>query len=108
MSTELITKIVEAVLTILLALISAYVIPWLKTKIGQDKMDQLNSFIELAVRAAEQLYTPEEWEQKKAYVVGLAQAKIQQLGIGLTEDQLDAIIEGIVNAVKHNPPEVAA
>ena len=106
MSTDLITKIVEAILTIPLALVSAYVIPWLKTKIGQDKMDQLNDFIELAVRAAEQLYTPEEWQQKKAYVLDLAEAKILQLGLGLTEDQLDAIIEGIVNAVKHNVPEV--
>lgn len=105
MSTDLITKIVEAVLTIVLALVSAYVIPWIKTKIGQDKMDQLNRFIELAVRAAEQLYTPEEWEQKKKYVLQLAAGEIQQLGLGLTEEQLDAIIEGIVNAVKHGGAE---
>lgn len=105
MSTDLITKIVEAVVTILLAVISAYVIPWLRTKIGTDKMDQLNNFIELAVRAAEQLYTPEEWSQKKAYVLDLATSKVLQLGINLTEAQLDAIIEGIVNAVKHGGAE---
>ena len=105
MSTDLITKIVEAILTIVLALVSAYVIPWIRTKIGQDKMDQLTCFIDLAVHAAGQLYTPEEWERKKEYVLQLAADKALQLGLGVTEDQLDAIIEGIVNAVKHGGAE---
>ena len=102
MNTDLITKIVELLLTIIIMLLSAYVIPWIKTRIGAEKMKQLEQFCEAAVRAAEQLYTPDQWKQKKEYVLQLVTDKITSLGIGLNEAEVDAIIEGVVNFVKHN------
>lgn len=101
MTPEQITKIVEALLTILGIIVSAYVIPWIKTKINAEKLEQLEVFCEQAVRAAEQLYTPEEWKLKKAYVLSLVNEQIEKLGLGLNEAEVDAIIEGIVNYVKH-------
>lgn len=102
MTPEMITKITECAITIILLIVSAYVIPFLKSKIGTDKMQLLEDFVEAAVRAAEQLYTPEEWKLKKDYVTHLVSEKANDLGIGLNEAEIDAIIEGIVNYVKHN------
>lgn len=102
MNTDLITKIVELVLSIVIMLLSAYVIPWIRTKIGAEKMKQLEQFCEASVRAAEQLYTPEQWSQKKEYVLALVTEKMKTLGIGLNEAEVDAIIEGVVNFVKHS------
>lgn len=102
MTPEMITKITECAITIILLIVSAYVIPFLKSKIGTDKMQLLKDFVEAAVRAAEQLYKPEEWKLKKDYVTHLVSEKANDLGIGLNEAEIDAIIEGIVNYVKHN------
>lgn len=102
MTPEMITKVTECALTVIVLLVSAYLIPWLKTKIGEEKLEELEKFCEQAVRAAEQLYTPEEYKLKKAYVLSLVNEQIEKLGLGLNEAEIDAIIEGIVNYVKHN------
>ena len=102
MTTEMISKITECVITVIVLLVSAYVIPYLKNKIGTDKMQLLEQFVEAAVRAAEQLYKPEEWKLKKDYVTQLVTERANSLGIGLDEAEIDAVIEGIVNYVKHN------
>ena len=92
----------ECTITVIVLLVSAYVIPYLKNKIGADKMQRLEQFVEAAVRAAEQLYKPEEWKLKKDYVTQLVTEKANGLGIGLNEAEIDAVIEGVVNYVKHN------
>ncbi len=102
MTPEMITKVTECALTIIVLLVSAYLIPWLKTKISEEKLEELEKFCEQAVRAAEQLYTPKEYKLKKAYVLSLINEQIEKLGLGLNEAEIDAIIEGIVNYVKHN------
>lgn len=102
MTPEMITKVTECALTVIVLLVSAYLIPWLKTKISEEKLEELEKFCEQAVRAAEQLYTPEEYKLKKAYVLSLINEQIEKLGLGLNEAEIDAIIEGIVNYVKHN------
>lgn len=102
MTPEMITKVTECVLTVIVLIVSAYLIPWLKTKISEEKLEELEKFCEQAVRAAEQLYTPEEYKLKKAYVLSLINEQIEKLGLGLNEAEIDAIIEGIVNYVKHN------
>ena len=102
MTPETITKITECAITIILLIVSAYVIPFLKSKIETGKMYLLDDFVEWAIRAAEQLYKPEEWKLKKDYVTHLVSEKANDLGIGLNEAEIDAIIEGIVNYVKHN------
>lgn len=100
MTPELITKIVEALVTILLALVSAYVIPWIKNRVGEDKYNLLVSFAETVVRSAEKIFTPEQWEQKKEYAVDMVLEKSNSLGLKIGIDEINAIIEGAVQAVK--------
>lgn len=102
MTPEMISKITECTITVIILIVSAYVIPFLKNKIGTDKMQLLQEFAEACVRAAEQIYTKEDWKLKKDYVTRLVTEKATDLGIGLNEAEIDAIIEGIVNYVKHN------
>ena len=102
MTPEMISKITECMITVIILIVSAYVIPFLKNKIGTDKMQLLQEFAEACVRAAEQIYTKEDWKLKKDYVTRLVTEKATDLGIGLNEAEIDAIIEGIVNYVKHN------
>lgn len=100
MNPELITKLVEAIVTVVIVIISAYVIPWLKNKVGEDKYATIIEFAEIVVRSAEKIYTPEQWQEKKQYAVNLVIEKAKNLGIDLSVEEVNAIIEGAVQAVK--------
>ena len=39
------TPIVEAIIALLAAVITAYALPWLKARLGNEKFDQLSSWL---------------------------------------------------------------
>ena len=83
------TPIVEAIVALVAAVITAFVIPWLKGKIDADKLEE----IELWVTVAVQLYVGSgRGAEKKAYVVQFLQEK----GFTLDPDSLDKLIEAAV------------
>lgn len=97
-----ITKIiVEAIVSISIILITRYLIPWIKEKIGVEKYTTIKQYCELSVRSAEMLFTEEQWKEKKAYVVACVEAKLHEIGLEMTELEVNAIIEGFVQAVKN-------
>lgn len=100
MTPELTTKLIETILTLLGILITAYVVPWLKEKIGEQKYNNFIDFVDRCVRAADQIYEPEQWLDKKVYVVGLVQDYAHKIGLCLDEAEIDAIIEGLVNILR--------
>ena len=98
---QLFVQVVSAVITIIVSLISAYVIPWLKAKISKDQIETLNYYLELAVKCANQIYTAEQWQEKKQYVTNYIVDVINnKLSLTLTEQDIDTLIEGMVNHVK--------
>lgn len=100
MNVELVSKLIEAVVTVAVVLITAYVIPWLKSKIGENKYNEIVSYVEFAVRCAEKLYNTEQGKEKKQYVYSYILRKAKELDIELTEEDINILIEGVVHAVK--------
>lgn len=87
------TPIMEAIIALVVAVITAFVIPWLKGKIDADKLEKIKLWVTVAVEAAEQLYKGSgRGEEKKAYVVQFLQEK----GFTLDPDSLDKLIEAAV------------
>ena len=87
------TPIMEAIIALVVAVITAFAIPWLKGKIDADKLEQIKLWVTVAVEAAEQLYNGTgRGEEKKAYVVKFLQEK----GVTLDPDSLDKLIEAAV------------
>ena len=105
MNSELLTVIIKAIIMVLSVLVTAVIIPYIKEKIGESKYDELTYFVKYAVRCAEQMYTPEEWKEKKEYVTAYIIKKAQEININLSEEDIDVLIEGIVNEIKHNYKE---
>lgn len=82
------TPILQAVIALAAALITAFVIPWIKSKTTLEQRELLLSVITSLVYAAEQIYGAGKGKEKLAYVV-------EQLGErGMTADI--AAIEAIV------------
>lgn len=87
------TPIVEAIVALVAAIITAFVIPWLKGKIDADKLEEIELWVTVAVEAAEQLYTGSgRGAEKKAYVVEFLNKK----GFKIDAETLDKLIEAAV------------
>lgn len=103
MNSELFVKIILAIVSICGALVTAYVVPFIKSKISSEELSKLFEYAKIAVRCAEQIYTVEQWQEKKEYVMNYVMNIMnEKLHINLSYDQIDTIVEGIVNEVKHN------
>jgi type II secretory pathway pseudopilin PulG len=88
-----ITTVIEAVLALIGALITAFLIPWIKNKTGAEKLEQIELWVTVAVEAAEQIYTGSgKGAQKKAYVLEFLNSK----GFDLDWEEIDMMIESAV------------
>ena len=88
-----ITPIFEAVAALIAALITAFVIPYIKSKTTAEQQKEMNAWVKIAVAAAEQIYVGSgRGEEKKAYVIDW----LRSHGITVDEEKLDALIEAAV------------
>lgn len=63
------TDILQALITLLATLITTFLIPYIKKKISAEKLEELKTWISIAVKAAEQLYGSKTGQQKKEFVL---------------------------------------
>ena len=90
------TQIILAVITLIGALISRYLIPWLKAKLDDRQTEALNAIVRVAVYAAEQLFESSEGKAKKAYVLNL----LKDNGFDVDSATVDALIEATVKELR--------
>ena len=100
MSADTLNILIKAIVTAISIILTTFVVPWLKSKIDDDKLVKLENYCSLAIRCAEQIYTTEEYQQKKAYVLDYISNKAEEIGIDATAEDLENIIEGLVNEIK--------
>ena len=94
-----ITTIIEAVFMLLAAIITAIVIPYIKSKTTASQQAEINAWVNIAVTAAEQIYTGSgRGEEKKTYVLNW----IREHGITVDAEKLDALIEAAVYDLTNN------
>lgn len=102
MNEQIFTQLVIGIITIVSALVSAYLIPWLKVKVETTQMADLIGFVEKCVKWANQTIPEEEWKRKKQEVTNLVEEYVNKhTGLVLTDADLDAIVEAVVYSVKN-------
>lgn len=88
-----ITPIIEAVIMLITAVISAFLIPWIRSKTTDSQRQQLIAWIKIAVAAAEQMFVGSgRGEEKKKYVLAFLEDK----GLTIDENSVNAAIEAAV------------
>ena len=70
-----ITPIIEGLIALFSAVITAFVIPFIKAKLTRSQQENLRFWVSLAVRAAEQLYGSGTGKEKKEYVISFLLSK---------------------------------
>ena len=89
--------ILKAVVSVCAALITAYVIPYLKTKLADAKYERLLKIVVTAVEAAEQTFKKAgQGAVKKDDVLVFVTKWMVDHGINITQEQLDRLIEATV------------
>lgn len=89
-----ITPIVNAVIALLAAGVSVFLIPWIKSKTTDEQRKELLEWVKIGVAAAEQLYEGQgRGEEKKKYVLKF----LASMGFTVDEEAVNAAIEAAVN-----------
>ena len=87
-----ITPVIELIITIVSAVITLYIIPYIREKVSVEKQKKLKNWVEIAVKAAEQMYGSKTGQQKKDYVLAFLLSK----GVVFDADEVTAMIESEV------------
>ena len=91
------TLLFEGILTVLFALITLYVVPWIKTKLSAEDLNEIMKWVKIAVQAAEMIYKESGMgSAKKAYVIEY----LNGLGVKYDEEKIDGMIESAVLELK--------
>lgn len=86
-------NIFYVVLSIVSVLVTGVLVPLLKQKYGKEKVTSVMEAVEIAVKAAEQIYSASgQGQLKKQYVL----MRLNEQGIKLSEKELDDMIEASV------------
>ena len=87
---------ISAVIALIAALITTFLIPYIKGKISKQQYDKLMEAVRIAVAAAEQLFTsPQSGADKKQYVQEFLAAQ----GYDVSEKEIDTMIEATVGKI---------
>ena len=86
------TPVINAVIALIAALISAFLIPWLKRNTSAKDREELLKWVEIAVMAAQQLYHQLDGAKRKEYVMDFLHKK----GYNVLSAEVDSAIEAAV------------
>lgn len=85
------TDIIQAVIALIVALITYKVIPWIKTKTTESQQAILMATVRTLVYAAEQLYGAGKGKEKFTYV----RQKLQEKGFDVDVDAIEAAVKEV-------------
>lgn len=93
MSDELF-KLIMAFVPVLIAIITGFIIPYIKTKISITQMEEIEEWVTKAVEAAEVLFdAPQSGDEKREYVINLINKTFNSKQNIITEDQIRILLE---------------
>ena len=91
-----VTDIVTALLGLLATVITAYIVPWLKEKLGAEKYQNTLFITQVLVEAAEQIFTgPGRGQEKLDYV----KKELNKRGITYDQAKLEASVFKLGDAI---------
>lgn len=91
--------ILKSLITLIFAILTGIIIPYIKSKIDADKMTKIEAYAAWAVRCAEQILTDNK--VKREFVIQYITDKAQKIGLELTDQDISNLVEYTVNLIKY-------
>lgn len=92
------TPIFNAAVALIAAIITAFVVPWIKRKTTEHDREEMLKWVDIAVAAAQQLFHELEGEKRKEYVRQFLKDK----GYDVDTQEIDNAIESAVLKLHQN------
>lgn len=97
---EIIFEVIKIVVMVAVLVVTRYLVPWLKDKIGADKLAATEKWARYAVLKAQQVLWEKDGQDRKAYVTEFLKEILIAKNIALSDEQLDVLIEAAVKQMK--------
>ena len=103
-----ITPIVKGIIGLVVAIISAIIIPkirvWVNNNLTVKQIDIIKIIVQSAVSAAEQIYARSEkaGSSKKKFVMEYAKNKLAEIGLTINDKELEVYLEQAVLELKES------
>ena len=95
------TAVILAIISVIGAILTKVLVPYLKTKIDEQKLSEIKFWVDIAVIAVEKAFEeePGRGEIKKYQVMEF----IQRMNFPITEEQLELLIDAVVEELINRP-----
>ena len=95
------TAVILAIISVIGAILTKVLVPYLKSKIDEQKLSEIKFWVDIAVIAVEKAFETEPGmgEVKKYQVMDF----IQKLNLPITEEQLEFLIDAVVEEIINRP-----
>lgn len=97
---EIIFEVIKIVVMVAALVITRYLVPWIREKIGAERMTEVEKWVRFAVLKAQQVMQSETGADKKAYVTQFLKELLMAKNISLSDEQLEVLIEAAVKQMK--------
>jgi LL-H family phage holin len=97
---NMIFTIINFVLVVSIMIITKYIVPLIKEKLGVEKLAVAEKWAKYAVLTAQQTLQSSTGVEKKAYVTEFLKELLTAKNISLTDEQINILIESAVKTMK--------
>lgn len=101
-------EILGTIITSVLVWVLKFAANWLKENGYIKKLEKYEGVAKMAVKAAEQMYLAEEGPQKFEYAKKEMLKHVNTLGLDLTEEQFEGLIENAVKELRMESDKIQA
>lgn len=97
---DIVFGVIKVIVVVAVLVVVRYLVPWIKEKIGADKMAEIEKWTKYAVEMAQQVHWPKEGQDRKAIVTEFLKEILIAKNIAISAKQLDTLIEAAVKEMK--------
>ncbi len=97
---DILFEILKVAVMFAALVVTRYLIPLIREKIGADKMKQIVQWAKNAVLMAQQVHWSRAGEDRKAIVTEFLKGILTAKNISVSDEQLDILIEAAVKEMK--------
>lgn len=97
------TPILQALIALFAALITGYLVPWLKNKVSETKVNNALTYIKIAVQAAEQMFLGAGRGKEKLQYV---QSYLETKGFSIDLEMIESTVNELFgyDLIEDEPP----
>ena len=97
---DILFELLKLIVMIAVLLAMRYAIPWLRARIGAEKIAEIEKWAKKAVLMAQQVYWNKSGEERKEIVTEFLREMLIAKNISISGEQLEILIEAAVKQMK--------